>query len=248
MMPRQFGLRNASHDARAIHVMQRQNSVLTRSALDTWDALVTLHYGGRAGICAHFREATVAESGMAWAGGVFAVPAAVTLENSILTATTAGRAFLYQLMAAANHYNKWASVALASYVVGDFVGLRLDDGSDDYYLEVVLRVSQASPTQWQVRTSRRTGGAVTTQDGDTLCSPPGYVLKMHMAGTQWTDWNAYPMLHTNMGFEGNMLKPGVLLGGADLAFTPTRAGIVFYAGDQETSMVAKADWFDIGRA
>jgi len=248
-MVKQLGQRNATRDVRDVAVMMQAHSMRTTSALDYWDQLVTLHYGGRAGICAHFREATIAETAMAWAGAPFAAPAAATFADSILTVTTAGRAFLFQDMAATNTYDKLASVALVTNTVGDYVGLRLDDGSDNNYLEVVLYCSQASPTQWIVRTRRREAGAVTTQDSDILYSPPGYVLRMYMSGTRWSAWNAYPMLHTNMGFGGNMLKPGVLLGGEDLAFTPTRAGVVFVAGDiGNANMTGKADWFDIGRA
>jgi hypothetical protein len=215
---------------------------------------VTLHYGGRAGICAHFREATIAETCMAWAAGAFATPATVTLVDSIITVTDHHRHFLYQPMAAANTYDKLASVALVSNTVGDYVGLRLDDGSDDNYLEVVLQVFQASPTQWQVWTYRRTGGgAVTNQAGNVMVTDPGFVLRMDMyfAGASWANnWNAYPVLHTNMGFGGWLYNPQTYLGTANLTFVPTRAGIVFVAGDQDTpvNIVAKADWFDIGRA
>jgi hypothetical protein len=249
---KQLGQRNATRDVRDLAVMHQKHSTRTTSALDYWDQLVTLHYGGRAGICAHFREGTIAETTMAWAGAPFAAPAAATFANSILTVTTAGRAFLFQDMAATNLYDKLASVALVSNTVGDYVGLRLDDGTDDYYLEVVLYCSQATPTQWIVRTRRREAGAVTTQDGDTLPTDPGFVLRMDMyfAGAAWANnWNALPVLHTNMGFAGRMDKPSVLLGGGNLTFVPTRAGVVFVAGAPgETSAVGKVDWFDIGRA
>lgn len=247
-MRRRLGTRNIAPDSRALHVMLRQNSVRTTSALDYWDQLVTLHYGGRVGITAHFRETTIAETGMFWAGAPFVTPAAgsITLENSILNVSTTGRAFLYQQLPATNTYDKRASVALRSYTVGDMIGLRLDDGGDNNYLEVVLRVSQASPTLWNVRTRRRAGGgAVTTQDGDDMHTDPGFVLSMNLTGTPWEAWNAYPVLATNMGFFGRMAKPRALL--AASTFTPTRAGIVWIAGGEE-DMAARVDWFDKGRA
>lgn len=251
-MGKQLGQRNATRDVRELAVMHQKHSTRTTSALDYWDQLVTLHYGGRAGICAHFREGTIAETAMAWAAGVFSVPAAATFANSILTVTTTkGRAFLFQDMAATNTYDKLASVALVTNTVGDYVGLRLDDGTDDYYLEVVLYCSQSSPTLWVVRTRRREAGAVTTQDGDDMNTDPGFVLRMslYFEGASWANnWNAWPILHTNMGFNGRMDKPSVMLGGADLTFVPKRAGVVFYSGDQDSNMTGKADWFDIGRA
>ena len=63
-MAKQFGTRNAAPDSRQQHVMLRQNSVRTTSALDYWDQLVTLHYGQREGICSHFREQTIEETGI----------------------------------------------------------------------------------------------------------------------------------------------------------------------------------------
>ena len=250
MMRRQFGQRNKARDAKDIHVLMRQAGMLTTSALDYWDQLSTLHYGTRVGICSHFRESTIAETGMAWAGAPFVVPASVTLENSVLSVgLLTGNAFLFQTLRPANTYDKLASVALSSSVVDDMVGLRLDDATDNNYLEVLLRVSQASPTLWTVRTRRRTGGgAVTTQDADDMHTPPGFVLRMDMVGTPWEAWNAYPALHTNWGFRGRMYKPFVALGGPDLAFTPTRAGVIFRPGAAgEAYLIARADWFDIGR-
>jgi hypothetical protein len=249
-MAKRLGTRNIAPDARQAHVLGRQGSYLTRSVLDTWDALTALHYGGREGICSHFREGTIAETGMAWAGAPFAVPGTVNLENSVLLAVTLTRSFLYQPLPATNTYTKRASVALFSVTLNDLVGLRLDDASDNNYLEVVLMVSQASPTQWTVRTRRRTGGgAVTTQDGDAMNTDPGFILAMVMTGTRWSAWNAYPALNTNMGFAGRMFKPYTTLGAVNLAFTPTRAGIVFEPGAiGETNLFALVDWFDIGRA
>lgn len=250
-MARRLGTRNKSRDAKLIHVKMKQAGVRTTSALDYWDQLVTLHYGTRVGICSHFRESTVAETGMDWAAAPFVVPAAVTFANSILSVgLTAGNAFLYQTLRPANTYDKLASVALSSNTLGDSVGLRLDDATDNNYIEVVLRVSQASPTLWTIRTRRRTGGgAVTTQDGDDMHTDPGNVLRMDMTGSYWDAWNVYPALHTNMGFRGRMYKPNTALGGVNLAFTPTRAGVVFRPGAPgETQMIARADWFDIGRA
>jgi len=230
--------------------MLRKNSVRTTSALDYWDQLVTLHYGERVGITAHFREATMAETGMLWAGAPFATPTDVMLDNSVLRVVIddASRAFLYQKIKATNIFDKLASVALASSHVGDYVGLRLDDGTDNNYLELVLRCSQANPTLWAVRTVRRTGGgAVTTQDGDDMHTDPGNVLRMEMTGTPWDDgWNIYPALHTNMGFDGKMWKPPVALGGINLVFTPTRAGIVFNPPG-EGALIALVDWLDKGR-
>lgn len=249
-MAKLLGTKNVAPDARQLAVLLRQNSMHTTSALDYWDQLVTLHYGGRDGLCSHFREATVAATGMMWAGAPFAVPAVVALDNSILDISTTGRSFIYQQMAATNTYDKLASVAHRGYTLDDLVGLRLDDGTDNNYLEVLLRISQASPALWCVRTRRRTGGgAITTQDSDDFHTDPGFVLRMEIDGTPWEAWNAWPVLHTNMGFAGRMLKPFTLLGGANLAFTPTRAGVVFEAGTQgETAVYARADWFDIGRA
>lgn len=249
-MARQLGTRNVPRDARQMHVLQRQNSMRTTSALDYWDQLVTLHYGTRDGICSHFREATIAETGMAWAGAPFAVPGVVALANSILYVSTINRAFVYQNMAATNEEDKLGSVALQSNTLNDQVGLRVDDGTDNNYMEINLRLSQASPTLWGVRTRRRTGGgAVTTQDSDDMHTDPGFVLHMVFTGTLWEAWGVVPWLHTNMGFGGTMRKPAVMLGGANLAFTPTRAGIVFNPGAEgETYMEAHADWFDIGRA
>lgn len=187
---------------------------------------------------------------MAWAGAPFATPTDVMLLDSILRVMIddGNRAFLYQPMKSWQIMDKLASVALRSAHLGDQVGLRLDDGTDNNYIEVNLRCSQASPTLWAVRTRRRAGGgAVTTQDGDDMHTDPGNVLRMWLDGTPFDEedtWNVIPGLHTNMGFEGLMFKPLASL--AANAFIPTRAGIIFDP-PAEGELVALVDWFDIGR-
>jgi len=139
----------------------------------------------------------------------------------------ASRAFLWQ--ADPGTGRRLAAVALNARTLDFACGIRLDDGTDNNYAEVVLRVSQAMPmpTQWDVETRNRIGGgAVAVANADTLTSPLTYVLEMDIDGTQWTAWGIETLLSSEPA-GGSMFK-NALVGGA-WNWTPTRTGIILDA-------------------
>ena len=197
------------------------------SDLEMWERLMNFEWGGRANITDHFRGAALL--GMwAWAGAPFVVPAFASPVRSYLQVAgmaAASRSFLWQ--ADSGLGRRYLAVCLSARTLDFACGIRLDDGTDNNYAEVVLRVSQALPNQWDVETrSRIGGGAVAVVNADTLTSPLTYVLQMDIDGTQWTAWG----IETVLGSEpagGAMLK-NALVGGA-WNWTPSRAGIIIDA-------------------
>ncbi len=176
--------------------------------------------------------------GWAWADdSPFVTPATVdTSGPGLLRVGFSGasdRAFLYRT-GAPSDTSLYAMLALASTAVGFAVGLRLDAGDDDDYLEEVLRVSQASPTQWAVQIRWRSGGgSVSTADGDAMNMPQGHVLDLQVDGTTWSGWHARPRLRGPFG--GVMWKPNGGPAANSLTWTPTRYGLTFDGGGSAVS-------------
>ncbi len=243
---RQLGKRNATRDARDVAVMLQKHGMRCTSALDYWDQLTCLHYGGRHAVTDHFRYAAATLTDYwTWAGGVFSAPAAVTIEDSLLKVrmSAGGASFLYYNIGDVPAGCKLASVGLLSNTVGTYCGLRIDDDTDNNYVDLVLRVSAASPTQWIVRRRYRTGGgAVVTSDGDAMTIPTAMVLHMHLVGAPFISWDVDSYLHTPFGITGTMTKQAATLSGG--GFAPRRCGLVFVnSSDGEENAVV--DWVDI---
>lgn len=218
---------------------------MPNSDIDLWERMTTYHYGGPGAITDHFRGSALL-AGWAWAAAPFVTPTTVTISRSVLRASFAApnRAFLYQGTVATS--GVMAAVGLWSPTQNFACGLRMDDGTDDNYAEVVLRVSQASPTQWAVQARYRAGGGVvTTAGGDAISEPDFYRLRMGITGTPWTAWGFYPLLN---GPTANMImwKPITDLAAGGAAWTPTRVGLVF--DDLVGSLApyqAYVDWCDL---
>ena len=154
------------------------------NTLDAWERLTTFHFGYPADTTDHFRNTTLDTAVWSWAGAPFATPGTVSIADSILTVTNnaGNRSFLYQSLITTD--NKFAAVSLKSVTANVRVGLRLDDSSDNNYVESVLYISQGSPTQWTVQTRENTGGVgVQTASGDAMAVPLLYILEMNITGT-----------------------------------------------------------------
>lgn len=209
---------------------------------DLWERLTTYHYGGTAAITDHFRGSTL-DATWGWAGAPFSVPGNVAVADSLVeTRNNVGnRSFLQ--VAAAPAAITWAHVALRSANVGVAVGLRCDDGTDNNYVEVVLRISQATPCQWQEQIRWRIGGgAVNSANGDALNDPHLYVVEMSLSGTLWTNWDGVARLRHWCG-PGRMVKAQ---GPVGLGWTPTRTGLIFdwtLAGSVWDTLYV--DWCDL---
>jgi len=176
--------------------------------------------------------------GWTWANdSPFVTPATVDTSGlGVLRVGFSGasdRAFLYRA-GAPSDADLYAMLALTSTAVDFAVGLRLDAGDDDDHVEVVLRVSQASPTQWAVQIRWRSGGgSVSTASGDAMNSPQDYVLDLQVEGTTWSGWHARPRLRGPFG--GLMWKPNDGPVVNSLTWTPTRYGLVFDGGGSAVS-------------
>jgi hypothetical protein len=113
----------------------------------------------------HFRSGTI-PTGFAWAGSPFITGDILTynaradfLETGI-TAAGSGRSFLYKTIT--NSEAAWNGKQIAARCrAGNtgWAGIRIDNGTDDYYFEFVL---VGAGTQQTLEVSYKAGGAVTT--------------------------------------------------------------------------------------
>jgi len=214
------------------------------SDLEMWERLTTYHRGGAAAITAHFGGAALSSS-WAWAGAPCVTPAA-RLARAILycSFSAANRGFLYQpFVAGASRFR--ASVSLRSWSAGDAVGLRLDDGSDNNYAEVVLYLSAAGPSTWHVQARYRAGGgAVASVTGPAIYIPNLYVITLYASGTRWTAWGIQANLEGAHAGWMLPLESDPAAGAA--SWTPTRAGIIFvHASALASSEMGYVDWCDL---
>ena len=202
------------------------------SVLELWEWLTCYHYGGITGITDHFRGAALLAN-WNWAGAPFVVPGSIVVQDSILRVgniAAASQSFLYQAAPAItiNNIDKYASVGLNAQTVGFGGGLRMDDGTNNNFIEVVLLVNQFSPTLWEIRARGALGGVPAGPAiSDTLNLPISYLLRMDIFGTIWTAWSVYPELHHPFGHLGRMWKPAIDVFAAGGNFTPTRVGLIF---------------------
>lgn len=163
-------------------------------------------------------------SGWAWAASPFVTPPTVTLvDNTILRwtgYTAASRSFLYKAITTARNYYLLCPVYRLS--AANYVGWRIDDGSDNNYAEY-YHAPQSDGSFSLLKKVRTGGGAATETLLKNYPAPiPWATLYPYVVGTQWSDWYV----------DFYLLGPGiptVLLGSTGaphFAFTPTRAGFV----------------------
>ncbi len=170
-------------------------------------------------------------SGFSWAGAPFVTPgvaqirAQTQLEAGVLGATSA-RAFYY--VSSSSSASKYLRGALSTGYVNTALGLRMDDGTDNNYVEVIFRRFALVPqTHRQEARYRTGGGAVNTVAGATTFDwPPSLVvLKMEISGTPWSSWS---IRNRQVGPMAETLQIGANT--AIVTWTPTRVGILFDQG------------------
>jgi hypothetical protein len=115
--------------------------------------------------------------------------------------------------------------------VGFYVGYRWDDGSDNNYVEMVLRNNAAAAHDLVIR-HRTGGGGVTVTSQLTITQPQWNIINAIAAGTFWSNWNGYMQYSLNSPAEF-VLQAGLLLAAA---WTATRRGIII------SSPAAGATW------
>lgn len=176
-------------------------------------------------------------AGWTWAGAPFAIPASVTFPGRKLAVADAGaiRAFLYRSISATP--DQFTRLAIYTSHVGDYIGLRMDDGTDNNYIEADLRYQAANNFDF-VKIYRTGGGAVTTTSMVTLGAYPLWCIPaLGIVGTKWTNWSGNPRLMIN---GPGTIAPGSI--GSGLTWTPTRMGIVFQTGTAAWQILY-ADWY-----
>ncbi len=171
-----------------------------------------------------------------WAGGVFGgAPGTVAVQRSNLEATPAGatRHFLQQGAApgGSTYRGIQTKCILHTLTVSHAIGLRIDDGTDNNYVETVAVLTVAAPGTWRFDLRYRTGGgAVNTINGNTFTYPPCAInMQMQLSNTFWTNWDVTFLVtgaHDIGGLAGvwqTNANP------AGLAWTPSRMGLLIDA-------------------
>jgi hypothetical protein len=191
----------------------------------------------------HFDDATIPAWG-SWAAYLSGAPSGASTENlesnsawhvNVGDDDTGAKCFYYQAVTAAA-----AGQALARVMVeyDSTVGIRMDDGTDNNYVEVY--VTHNSAYYINVVTRYRTGGgAVTTTTVITAIEKPIYrLLSLRATGTAWTNWSA----RLDFGVDALVYIATIVSG---LAWTPTGVGLFFSKGTNGTERGAFVDWWRV---
>lgn len=171
-------------------------------------------------------------AGFAWAGAPFITPTTVdwSLPSHIrvgYSATANERAFLYKTKTPSTA-SPLGIFSLSSLTAGFSVGIRVDDGSDNNYIEALYSIRTSVPSEFCIHSNYRTGGgAVTGVDHAGYWSIPFPVIfVLAIEGTRWSSWSARPLLYCT-GMGGTAWK-GIIASG--LTWTVSRMGIIFDDG------------------
>lgn len=178
----------------------------------------------------HFDTGSLGGS-WSWAGAPFSTPGSVVFTTPsvmrvLQLGAAANRAFLYQSVAGTPG-NVSARAGIVANIDSLGVGTRMDDGSDNNYVEAIFQLQTGNPHSARPQLRYRTGGgSVTTVSGNTFSVPMSlFVVDLNVAGTQWTNWNAQTLMYG--GIADIYYCGGAATG---LTWTPTRVGLLFDQG------------------
>lgn len=173
-------------------------------------------------------------TGMAWAGSPFVTPSTFKVEDSMLKvkpdSVSGGRAFLYRSFSGSDHVAQWFkayTLAGHSTTIPEAVGVRIDDGSDNNYNELVLRAGgvMAGAYNEYITRERVGGGVVNTYIRTQPFYSFPHVIRFVTEGTPWSSWTTRPILYY---FSGAVWLNNI----AAKTWTPTRIGMLFDANTQ----------------
>ena len=221
----------ASLDASSLVVQNPANATATPTAskipiadanktVDSWLSIAPSNLHGIAPNPS-FRSLSALPNGRAWAGTPFITPPTVTYLSEGMRCTgytVASRSFVYKAYTA-NQRNHWAQASVYRLDVGGYVGFRIDDGTDNNYVELV-QAPQSDGSFGFTRRTRTGGGApVVTMIKSFVTPIPWAVLYCYLNGT----------LHSAWGVDFYLNGPGIPFysigsGGTALTWTPTRVG------------------------
>lgn len=167
---------------------------------------------------AHDFTSTTLPSGWSWAGSPFVTPTLATVGGTFLYVQpgTGNRSFMFRTTFGDPHIFGIQSIADS----GSYIAWRLDDGSDNNYIDIGLRDTYISDKQL-VKRYRTGGGSVTETVQTKIFQSALFWIGFYITGTQWTSWTLNAELYnlfTLIGYAGQ----------GPFSFTPTRFGIVFY--------------------
>lgn len=183
-----------------------------------------------------------------WAGSPSFVTPSTAIESGTvlrMSGLSAGtRSFLYQSSSA--DITKECLVDARTALPNTEVGIRMDDGTDDNYVEQTLytRGGTAGTLGVTVRSrSRDGGGAPVVQDSDPFLPSASVHLYLTLAGTRWTSWRIRPVMRP-WPLGGNMYVPDADPSGGTHSWTPSRVGVIFRVGiGGNTFSTGLIDWF-----
>lgn len=166
--------------------------------------------------------ASTTPSGWSWAGTPFSTPTVSIINGTWLRQTGMSgseRTFFSRSLVDQSFYNVIASLDTNNN--GFYSGVRLDDGSDNNYVELVWWYSTSgSPIRVYLR-QRTGGGTVTETDQTTLANAytDRYTwLVLQIGGARWSSWTPTPIINGLHVVRGT--------NGSTVTWTPTRIGIV----------------------
>lgn len=195
----------------------------------------------------HLWTSTTLPSGWGWAGSPFSTPSVIeTVNNRALTwrgFSGTERAFLYRSWNSSlfdEIIGIKALLAARMFTNNFYVGIRLDDGSDNNYAEIGLRYANTGNPIRFISNHRTGGGSVTTTEQTawaTAHMPTNTWLSMELRSTPFSNWDYRFRFMTDMSFMTSGLATG-------LTWTPTRVGITSrhqsYVWD--TAMIKATPW------
>lgn len=165
-------------------------------------------------------------SAWTFAGSPFIIPSGINFSvNSMALIghnVANQRIFIYRTDAITNISNY---ITASPNVLADdaYFGYRYDDGSDNNYVEAVIRKTNAVETLETFSRVRTGGGGVTLNVRHTIYNfPMLFTIGFTNGGTQWTNWSA-ALRFSN---EGPATRAVTIASG--LTWTPTRRGITIF--------------------
>jgi hypothetical protein len=169
-------------------------------------------------------------SGWAWAGSPFVTPPALELLGGTILAvynySTTSRSFLFKSTVISQLY--YSVRPFLAVLSTSYVGVRLDDGTDDNYVELVIRHNSTTRTHATVARYRSGGGTVTEIEQTHFPFPlAAYsTISMEILGTRWSLWSMRPRYMTHYG---TVYHAGSYP--ADFTWTPARVGVIIQSSN-----------------
>lgn len=179
----------------------------------------------------HFRTGDQ-PTGFAWAGGAFTTPSAIYNYNETylqVTPTSGGQHFYFDSITT---YDNCHFVARWTHHAAAACGIRLDNGTDNYYSEIYSWATGSG--QKKISTRHRAGGAATETDIITgLRGDVPLVIQLYLYA---------PSTRTPYYYLHNESSVITLASTPNIAWTPSRVGFIIQEGQVGTG-ACYYDWF-----